>query len=173
VKHTTDHEALQGLADLLVEQLLDASNQELLDAVREIHGHENKLADEADEIFERALKAVELKKVPVEQQPFADVIALPHLRKPDPRYRSLGHIMHSAKTILKQPSMLWQTGLVSATAASILRSPRFCVIGPASAFAIVLLLIIRTQPSYAYGGASSVSLSPDLARITLMMRHVP
>src|ERR1700747_1670081 len=61
MKHRTDYEALQALADILVEETLNASDNQILDEVRETYGDENKLADEAKRIFDRAAKEVELK----------------------------------------------------------------------------------------------------------------
>jgi hypothetical protein len=57
-KKSADEIALQQFADFLVEETMNASDQEIIDQVREDYGDPNKLADEATAIFERAWKAV-------------------------------------------------------------------------------------------------------------------
>jgi hypothetical protein len=72
VKHQTDVEAFQAIADGLIVEILSASEEEILDEARELYGDENVLADQTDAIFERALR-----QLASEQKPSADVIEFP------------------------------------------------------------------------------------------------
>lgn len=55
-KKSAEEIALQQFSDFLVEETMNASDQEIIDQVREDYGDPNKLADEVNAIFEHAQK---------------------------------------------------------------------------------------------------------------------
>jgi hypothetical protein len=75
-QHQPDFEAFQAIADGLIAETLSASDEEILDHVREIYGDKNVLADQTDAIFDRALNECRRTAVTPLEKPSAKIIAL-------------------------------------------------------------------------------------------------